>query len=257
MRSIWLCGKCFPGSNVQWWEAYRVVYVFCLKPCSPSSRGVCENIRYLGNGMMGHSFVFYFSAFSHFLWQSCMTFIMEWHIFIKRKLFPSIFIVFKLLWSLSLKYTWDESVLKPLSVKTWQINTWGGEPRWCPEGKQREGDESNVSPELFPHLLHHRPWAAPPRLGSEHSALDFVHCTQFTSQGLSLATLESCFQKGTERVGFKPRSVTWRTQLSFHRSPQCLHMDSPTILGRAGAGSHVLWVPELDLTYKKWLWVGR
>lgn len=102
---------------------------------------------------------FTFLRFLTFLWQSCMTFIMEWHIFIKRKLFPSIFIVFKLLWSLSLKYTWDESVLKPLSVKTWQINTWGGEPRWCPEGKQREGDESKVSPELFPHLLHHRPWS--------------------------------------------------------------------------------------------------
>lgn len=93
---------------------------------------------------------FTFLRFLTFCGQSCMTFIMEWHIFIKRKLFPSIFIVFKLLWSLSLKYTWDESGLKPLSVKTWKINTWGGEPRWCPEGKQREGDKSNVSPEHFP-----------------------------------------------------------------------------------------------------------
>lgn len=123
---------------------------FVWSQWSPSSHGVCENIWYLGNGMMGNSSVFYFSVFSHFLWPVMHDFIMEWHIFIKRKLFPSIFIVFKLLWSLSLKYTWDESGLKPLSVKTWKINTWGGEPRWCPEGKQREGDKSNVSPEHFP-----------------------------------------------------------------------------------------------------------
>lgn len=134
---------------------------------------------------MGNSFVFYFSAFSHFLWQSCMTFIMEWHIFIKRKLFPSIFIVFKLLWSLSLKYTWDESVLKPLSVKTWKINTWGGEPRWCLEGKQSEGDKSNVSPEHYP--------PPPPSLPFSSSASVGIRAEPF-----GLCPLHPVYKAGTE-----------------------------------------------------------
>lgn len=139
------------------------------------------------SGMMGNSFAFYFSAFSHFLWQSCMTFIIGWHIFIKRKLFPSVFTVFKLLHSLSLKYTWGESVPKPLSAKTWKINTCGGEPRWCPEGKQGAGDKSNVSPERVPHSYIPALQQLLASVGMRaKSALGFVHRTPLRSQRLSL-----------------------------------------------------------------------
>jgi hypothetical protein len=155
-----------------------------------------------------------------------MTFIIAWHIFIKRKLFPSIFTVFELLQSLSLKYTWDESVPKPLSVKTWKINTWLGEPKWCPEGKQGAGDKSDVS-----RLLLHCPWAAP-GIGwiTAKSAPGFVHSTSPT--GSDRAWVQE--RVATGWTGLKPRSASWRTPKSCHRSPRCLHTKSPIVLGRAG-----------------------
>lgn len=64
---------------------------------------------------------------------------------------------------------------------------------------------------MFP-LPHHRLQQLLASVGIRaKTALGFVHYTPLTSQKLSSATLEGCFQKGTAWAGFKPGSVTWRS----------------------------------------------